>query len=139
MAEEDYTVKKYKRVLFYSVMLAMFLAYIVGQYIYPSERDVEYDYENIVYSGEFYWEKPDGSEEKISVPGSYDVQAGDTMVLRTQLPQDYDEHVIALRGSMENVRIYIDGELRTVYDTEETRPFGKNSASRYVLQPRLTP
>ena len=133
MAEEDYTVKKYKRVLFYSVMLAMFLAYIVGQYIYPSERDVEYDFENIVYSGEFYWEKTDGSEEKISVPGSYDVQAGDTMVLRTQLPQDYDEHVIALRGSMENVRIYIDGDLRTVYDTEETRPFGKNSASRYVF------
>lgn len=31
MAEEDYTVKKYKRVLFYSVMLAMFLAYIVGR------------------------------------------------------------------------------------------------------------
>ena len=84
MAEEDYTVKKYKRVLFYSVMLAMFLAYIVGQYIYPSERDVEYDFENIVYSGEFYWEKTDGSEEKISVPGSYDVQAGDTMIRKRQ-------------------------------------------------------
>lgn len=133
MAEEVYTVKKYKRVLFYSVMLAIFLAYIIGQYIYPSERDVEYDFSNIVYRGEFYWEKPNGSEEKISVPGSYDVQAGDTMVLRTQLPQDYDEHVIALRASLETVRIYIDGELRAVYDTEETRPFGKTSLSRYVF------
>ena len=31
------------------------------------------------------------------------------------------------------MRIYIGGELRTVYDTENTRPFGKNSASRYVF------
>ena len=133
MAEEDYTVKKYKRVLFYGVMLAIFLAYIIGQYIYPSERDWEYDFENIVYSGEFYWEKPDGSEEKINIPGSYDVPVGDTMVLRTQLPQDYDENVIALRSSLESVSIYIDGKLRTTYDTKETRPFGKSSASRYVF------
>ena len=34
---------------------------------------------------------------------------------------------------MQNVRIYIGGELRTVYDTENTRPFGKNSASGYVF------
>ena len=34
---------------------------------------------------------------------------------------------------MENVRIYIGGELRTVYDTKNTRPFGKNSASGYVF------
>ena len=49
------------------------------------------------------------------------------------LPQDYKENTITIRSSLENVRIYIGGELRTVYDTENTRPFGKNSASRYVF------
>ena len=29
--------------------------------------------------------------------------------------------------------IYIDGELRTEYDTKDTRPFGADSASRYVF------
>ena len=51
----------------------------------------------------------------------------------TVIPQDYKENTIAIRSSLENVRIYIGGELRTVYDTENTRPFGKNSASRYVF------
>ena len=49
------------------------------------------------------------------------------------LPQDYNENTIAIRSSLENVRIYIGGELRTVYDTKNTRPFGKNSASGYVF------
>ena len=75
----------------------------------------------------------DGTEEEIPVPGRCDVPAGELLVIRSVLPQDYKENTIAIRSSLENVRIYIGGELRTVYDTENTRPFGKNSASRYVF------
>lgn len=75
----------------------------------------------------------DGTEEEIPVPGRCDVPAGELLVKRSVLPQDYKENTIAIRSSLENVRIYIGGELRTVYDTENTRPFGKNSASRYVF------
>ena len=67
------------------------------------------------------------------VPGKCDVPAGELLVIRSVLPQDYKENTIAIRSSLENVRIYIGGELRTVYDTENTRPFGKNSASGYVF------
>ena len=73
------------------------------------------------------------TEEEIRVPGRYDVPAGELMVIRSVLPQDYNENTIAIRSSLENVRIYIGGELRTVYDTKNTRPFGKNSASGYVF------
>ena len=59
--------------------------------------------------------------------------AGEPLVIRSVLPQDYNENTIAIRSSLENVRIYIGGELRTVYDTKNTRPFGKNSASGYVF------
>ena len=59
--------------------------------------------------------------------------AGELMVIRSVLPQDYNENTIAIRSSLENVRIYIGGELRTVYDPKNTRPFGKNSASGYVF------
>ena len=75
----------------------------------------------------------DGTEQEIQVPGRCDVPAGELLVIRSVLPQDYKENTIAIRSSLENVRIYIGGELRTVYDTENTRPFGKNSASRYVF------
>ena len=72
------------------------------------------------------------TEEEIRVPDRYDVPAGELLVIRSVLPQDYNENTIAIRSSLENVRVYIGGELRTVYDTKNTRPFGKNSASGYV-------
>lgn len=104
----------------------------LGQRIYPSERDTVTE-ESITFTGTFYRVLADGTEEEIPVPGRCDVPAGELLVIRSVLPQDYKENTIAIRSSLENVRIYIGGELRTVYDTENTRPFGKNSASRYVF------
>ena len=132
MTEEKYTIHKYKRILFYVVILVLFAAFFLGQSIYPSERETVTE-ESITYTGTFYRELPDGTEEEIRVPDRYDVPAGELMVIRSVLPQDYNENTIAIRSSLENVRIYIGGELRTVYDTKNTRPFGKNSASGYVF------
>lgn len=132
MTEEKYTIHKYKRILFYVVILVLFAAFFLGQSIYPSERETVTE-ESITYTGTFYRELPDGTEEEIRVPDQYDVPAGELMVIRSVLPQDYNENTIAIRSSLENVRIYIGGELRTVYDPKNTRPFGKNSASGYVF------
>ena len=132
MTEEKYTIHKYKRILFYVVILVLLAAFFLGQSIYPSEREPVTE-ESITYAGTFYRELPDGTEEEIWVPDRYDVPAGELLVIRSVLPQDYHENTIAIRSSLENVRIYIGGELRAVYDTENTRPFGKNSASGYVF------
>ena len=40
---------------------------------------------------------------------------------------------MAIRASLQTVRFYVDGSLRAEYDTKDTRPFGKDSASRYVF------
>ena len=132
MTEEKYTINRYKRILFYMVMVMLLLAFLLGQRIYPSERETVTE-ESITYTGTFFWEKADGTEEEIRIPGKYDVPAGELLVIRSVLPEDYNENTIAIRASIENVRIFIGGELRTVYDTKDTRPFGKNSASRYVF------
>ena len=132
MTEEKYTIHKYKRILFYVVVFVLLAAFLLGQRIYPSERETVTE-ESITFTGTFYRELADGTEEEIRIPGRCDVPAGELLVIRSVLPQDYNENTIAIRSSMENVRIYIGGELRTVYDTENTRPFGKNSASRYVF------
>lgn len=132
MTEEKYTIRKYKRILFYVVILVLLAAFVLGQRIYPSERDTVTE-ESITFTGTFYRVLADGTEQEIQVPGRCDVPAGELLVIRSVLPQDYKDNTIAIRSSLENVRIYIGGELRTVYDTENTRPFGKNSASRYVF------
>ena len=132
MTEEKYTIRKYKRILFYVVICVLLAAFLLGQYIYPSERETVTE-ESITYTGTFYRVLADGTKEEIPVPGKCDVPAGEPLVIRSVLPQDYHENTIAIRSSLENVRIYIGGELRALYDTENTRPFGKNSASGYVF------
>ena len=73
------------------------------------------------YSGTFVWEKADGTSEEIKVPGRYRVPAGETMVLTTTLPDNYDETAFAIRSSLQDVKFYIGGELRAEYSTKETR------------------
>lgn len=67
------------------------------------------------------------------MPGNYEVEPGDTMVISTVLPDDYNQETIEIRSSQQNLRFYIDGKLRQEYDTSDTRPFGSNSASRYIF------
>lgn len=62
-------------------------------------------------------------------------QAGETMVITTILPEDFDAGTVAIRSSLQDVNIYVDGSLRTRYTTRETRLVGKNSASRYIFCP----
>lgn len=57
------------------------------------------------------------------------------MVISTVLPADFDKTALAIRGSLQDVTFYVGDELREVYDTSDTRLFGKNSASRYVFCP----
>lgn len=90
---------------------------------------------SIEYSGTFYWKQDDGSEKKISVPGKYEVPTGHTMVLTTTLPNNYDKTSFAIRSSLQDVKFYVGGKLRTEYSTKDTRLAGKNSASRYIFCP----
>ena len=125
--------ERQRRLAFYILMFLIVAAFAVGEAVYPSERTEMSLEANIRYPGTFTWEKTDGSSEVIQVPGKYDVPVGETMVLTTILPTDYTANAIGLRSSLQDIKYYIDGELRCSYDTKNTRPFGKNSASRYVF------
>ena len=59
----------------------------------------------------------------------------ETMVLVTRLRDDFTQTSFAIRSSLQDVRFYVDGELRSEYHTDKTRLNGKNSASRYVFCP----
>ena len=74
-------------------MFAILAGFLIANFAVPSERDKESLPENIIYKGTFTWEKSDGTEEEITVPGNYDLPAKETMVITTQLPSDYDASI----------------------------------------------
>ena len=135
MAKENYKIGKNKKRIFYILMLAILCWFVIAEICGANERDSSRNARNLIYHGNFTWEKPDGTTEQIKIPGTYDVAENETMVLTTQLPEDYDAQTLMIRSSLQDVRFYVDGQLRVVYDTSDTRIAGKNSASRYVFCP----
>ena len=135
ITKDNFRISKKNTTLLYLIMAAILLGFLMTQFLLPSERGITDDETHITYPGIFYWEKEDGSREKIAVPGRYDVAAKETMVISTVLPADFDKTALAIRGSLQDVTFYVGDELREVYDTSDTRLFGKNSASRYVFCP----
>ena len=135
---EMYANGRIPRIIFYIAMIAILVVFIAAEIVYPSERAETSQEKNLIYHGTFVWEKEDGTQEKIAVPGKYEVPAGETMTIVTMFPNNYKDTSIAIRSSLQSVRFYVAGKLRTEYDTANTRPFGKDSASRYVFCPTYT-
>ena len=136
--EETYAKGSIQRIVFYIVMVAILIVFVAAEIVYPGEYGGASQEKNLIYHGVFVWEKTDGTREKIKVPGQYEVPAGETMTIVTTFPDNYKATSIAIRSSLQSVRFYVDGKLRTEYDTADTRPFGKDSASRYVFCPTYT-
>lgn len=133
MNDHKFSARQGTRYIFYILMLAILAWFLFMQLFGADERTAGSAHGSIFYSGTFTWEKPDGTTEEISVPGQYDLPAGEPMVISTVLPDDYNESTIAIRSSLQDVSIYIDGALRVHYSTSKTRLVGKNSASRYIF------
>lgn len=83
--KNNYTVSSRKRFLFYILMILSLLCIMALQFFGQNERDGNTTEKNLIYQGTFTWQKSDGSSEKISVPGQYDVKAKDTMTILTRL------------------------------------------------------
>ena len=114
-------------------MSGILVWFLILQAFGTNERDINEVSGMPVYHGSFIWQKSDGSSEKITVPGRYSVSPEDTMIITSTLPEDYNSNTLAVRSSLQSVRFYINGKLRSEYDTKDTRLAGKNSGSRYVF------
>lgn len=123
------------KVFFYILMIAILGWFCFMQLFGANEQEHDVQSHSIVYTQTFYWEKEDGSKQKINIPGKYEVKPGHTMVIHTTLPKDYNETSFAIRSSLQDVKFYVDNTLRKEYSTKDTRLAGKNSASRYIFCP----
>ena len=84
---------------FYVLITVMLIGFVCMEFIYPSERDEETAPDQLRYEGTVVWEKADGTKDQIAVPGDYEVEPGDTMVLTTILPDNYNQSTIEIRSS----------------------------------------
>lgn len=121
--------------LFYILMMIIFVWFIGIQILGPDEQFFDQSGHSIIYNGTFTWKKSDGTKQNISVPGRYKVPAKQTMIITTTLPDDYNENVIAIRSSLQDVRFYIDGKLRKEYKCKKPAPiWQKLCQPLYILQ-----
>lgn len=133
MIRKNYKTNKKISRLFYIIMTVIIIWFVGMQIFGPNEHIFDQSGHSIIYDGTFTWVKADGAKQNILVPGRYKVPAGQTMVITTTLPDYYDENMIVIRSSLQNVRFYVNGKLRRNYDAKRLHRFGKNSASRYVF------
>lgn len=125
MKEKTDTFNQGKRYFFYILMFAILGWFIFMQIFGADERSSDTSAASVIYSGTVTWQKPDGTTQEISVPGTYKVPVGDTMVLTIQLPDDLTDTCFAIRSSLQDVNFYVEDNLRTSYSTHKTRLVGK--------------
>ena len=118
--------------IFVIMLLSVIMFLAIGEIVMPQENPTgsgncvlfESDWER-VYS--------DGTRNPVEIPGQCDAERGEILRLETTLPKDLDNVWLCMRASQQDMRVYVDKELRKEYTTKETRFHGKNSASTYVF------
>lgn len=120
--------------LFFRVAVFFVFAFIlIGEIVLPSERDVaQMNFRE--YAGEWNRVLDDGERISANFPGKVQAKEGELVRFVTILPDDiHSGEQICFRAIWQDVNIYIDGVLRESYNTINSRPFGMNSAFRYVF------
>lgn len=125
--------------IFFGIAVFLVFAFLaIGELVLPSERDVvQTDIQ--FYEGEWSRILENGEKAPASFPGKVPAEYGEVVTLVTILPEEVCQgKIICFRLIWQDADVYIDGELRKSYTTTASRPFGTNSAFRYIfvtLQP----
>jgi len=114
------------------MLLAVLVFFVMGEIIMPTE-DPTGRGNCTLYEGEWDRVLPDGTKEKIEVPGQYKADRKEPVRIETVLSQNQGDMWFCMRASQQDMRVYVGEELIKEYTTEGSRLFGRNSASAYVF------
>ena len=120
--------------IFFAVATFLMLTFLViGEILSPDESDkIHTNWQE--FKGPWYQIQENGEKKEVEVPGTLEAEYGEVVTLVTRLPKDVvNGDNICFRPIWQDVDIYINGELRRSYNTKKSRPFGKNSAFRYLF------
>ncbi len=124
-----YVVKK----VFLAFVFIVCAYFIVGQIALQNEQQDEGGTYRSLSEG-WVWIKDDGTRTELDVPGKCEIDRNALMILENTLPDDVEDNLyLCIRSSKQEMKVYIDDELRKEYTTEDTRWFGKVSAVAWVF------
>lgn len=122
---------KIVKVIFFVIIIITFIYGIFGQICLEDERTEDMFFCKPLDT-RWYRVLSDGCREEIKLPMSDKIVNANKDVVETVLYDEIDRGAcISIRSSKQDIKVYIDNELRKSYSTKDTRLFGKNSVSRY--------
>lgn len=126
-------IMKYLKGIFLSFVGVICLYLILGQFLLAHEKSIGQK-EYATFSDGWVWIKEDGSRVNIDIPGQCDVERNELMVVENIIPNDVkDNQYLCIRSNKQEMKIFVDDDLRQEYSTEDTRFFGKVSAVAFVF------
>lgn len=124
---------KASQIFFGIAAFFVFLFLVIGELALPSERD-ERVTDCQVFEASWQQVLENGDRVPAEVPGKVPAEYGEVVTLTTTIPYDIQAgQCICFRTIWQDVDIYVGDELRKSYSTEHSRPFGINSAFRYLF------
>ena len=120
------------KIIFVLFAIGVCLYLILGELFLPAENQTKsYGYKD--FSEGWEWVKDDGTRTMATLPGQNALERNETMVIENVLPSNLEDNLyMCFRSSKQEMKIYIDDELRQEYSTKDTRVFGRVSAVAYV-------
>jgi len=125
---------KILRITLACMLFSAFLLFFLGQIIMPNENKSGQSTFHI-FKADWVQIYPDGTEVPVQIPGTCDVAYGEWGILKTRLPQNQEDTSLCFRSMQQELRIYVDDELRKEYSTLDTQIFGHTSTMTYVFCP----
>ncbi|MBE5827289.1 MAG: response regulator [Butyrivibrio sp.] len=117
------------RVILSIILILVFGYIVIGNIVLPANAPVNGNICDVLPGDAWVQVLPDGSKVPFEVPGRTDGEITLETVIPSPLNRDYS--VMCFRGM--DMDIYVDGELRTRYQTTDYRFFGDQSAECYVM------
>lgn len=120
--------------LYFAVaVIGIFTFLVLAQLILPDERG-NFKNECRVFEAEWQRILENGELVPIEYPGKLPAERGELVTIVTRVPLDINEgEAICFAPVWQDIKIYIEDELRVEYDTKDSRPFGKNSPQRNLF------
>ena len=128
------------KIVFGISFVVIVITFVLGQIFLENEGGV-----NTLFAGtkgyncrvfESDWTRvlPNGERYEVEVPGIYEAIPGEAVTVTTMLPREIEDQTwLCFEGYWQDMEFLVDGQLRERYSTQNTRPFGKNSATTFVF------
>ena len=114
-------------------LMLLTFAFLIWGELCQEPENVSEESTFAVYKEEWVQCLPDGSEVPVRIPGNCEAEYGEWVVIASTLPADLQEMSFCIRSMQQDIRVYVDGQLRKEYSTLDTQLFGTTSTMTYVF------